>query len=75
MLQVAATAGFATRAAHDAARLLARSVPPVAYADGVVTIRPLRAADIDRHMEAIDDEQIDWLWEPGARRRFATAGR
>jgi RimJ/RimL family protein N-acetyltransferase len=70
MLEVAATAGFATCAAHDGARLLARSVPPVAYGDGVVTIRPLRVADIDRHMEAIDDEQIDWLWEPGDRRRW-----
>ena len=48
-------------------RLLTRAIPPVTYSDGVVTIRPLRADDIDRHMEAIDDEQIDWLWLPGDR--------
>ena len=40
------------------------------YTDGVVTIRPLRADDIDRHMEAIDDEQIDWLWLPGDRAKW-----
>jgi RimJ/RimL family protein N-acetyltransferase len=45
-------------------------VPPVTYTDGVVTIRPQRADDIDRHMEAIDDAQIDWLWNPGAREEW-----
>ncbi len=44
--------------------MLERPVPPVSYTDGVVTIRPQRVDDIDRHMEAIDDDQIDWLWEP-----------
>ncbi len=40
------------------------------YTDGVVTIRRQRADDIDRHLEAIDDEQIDWLWEPGDRQKW-----
>jgi RimJ/RimL family protein N-acetyltransferase len=44
----------------------------VTCTDGVVTIRPLRADDIDRHMEAIDDEQIDWLWEPDHRAKWKT---
>ena len=63
-------AGFAARASLDGHCLLTRAVPPVTYTDGVVTIRPLRADDIDRHMEAIDDEQIDWLWEPGDRAKW-----
>jgi RimJ/RimL family protein N-acetyltransferase len=42
----------------------------VRYTDGVVTIRPQRVDDIDRHMEAIDDDQIDWLWLPGARQEW-----
>lgn len=36
----------------------------------MVTIRRQRADDIDRHLEAIDDEQIDWLWEPGDRQKW-----
>lgn len=47
-----------------------RPVPPVTYNDGVVTIRRQRADDIDRHLEAIDDQQIDWLWEPGDREKW-----
>ena len=33
-------------------------------------LRPLRADDIDRQLEAIDDEQIDWLWLPGDRPKW-----
>jgi RimJ/RimL family protein N-acetyltransferase len=71
LLAIAAGAGFAGRASLSGGRhVLTRSVPPVRYADGVVTIRPLRAGDIDRHLEAIDDEQIDWLWLPGDRAQW-----
>jgi len=44
-----------------------RPVPPLSYTDGVMTIRPQRAEDLDRDLEAKDDEQIDWLWLPGQR--------
>jgi RimJ/RimL family protein N-acetyltransferase len=42
-------------------------VQPITYSDGVVTIRPLRADDIEADLAAKDDEQIDWLWDPGQR--------
>ncbi len=44
-----------------------RAVPPLTYTDGVVVIRPRRADDLDRDLEAKDDEQIDRLWLPGQR--------
>ena len=50
--------------------ILRPPVPPVRYTDGVVTIGRQRAEDIDRHLEAIDDEQIDWLGEPGDRQKW-----
>jgi RimJ/RimL family protein N-acetyltransferase len=68
--EVAIAAGFADRGNVNGRRLLSRPVPPVSYTDGVVTIRPLRVDDIDRHMEAIDDDQIDWLWLPGDRQKW-----
>jgi RimJ/RimL family protein N-acetyltransferase len=68
LLALVAGAGFAARESLSGGRcVLTRSVPPVRYTDGIVTIRPLRADDIDRHLEAVDDEQIDWLWLPGDR--------
>lgn len=44
-----------------------RSVPVFPYTDGVVTLRRLESSDLERHLEAIDEEQIRWLWEPGRR--------
>ncbi|HEX5189682.1 MAG TPA: hypothetical protein VFW16_09085 [Streptosporangiaceae bacterium] len=71
LLAIAAGAGFAGSAILSGGRrVLTRGVPPVSYTDGVVTIRPLRADDIDRHLEAADDEQIDWLWLPGDRAKW-----
>jgi RimJ/RimL family protein N-acetyltransferase len=72
LAEIAERAGFAPVASgaggtDGGGRLLARDVPPVTYSDGVLTIRPQRVDDIDRHMEAIDDAQIDWLWNPGGR--------
>ncbi len=72
LLALVAGAGFAWRASLDGHCLFTGPVPPVTYTDGVVTIRPLRADDIDRHMEAIDDEQIDWLWDPDHRATWKT---
>ena len=71
LLAIAAGGGFAVRESLSGRRcVLTRSIPAVHYTDGIVTIRPLRADDIDRHMEAIDDEQIDWLWLPGDRAKW-----
>jgi RimJ/RimL family protein N-acetyltransferase len=42
-------------------------VPPLTYTDGIVTIRRQSVDDINAHLAAIDDAQIDWLWEPGDR--------
>jgi RimJ/RimL family protein N-acetyltransferase len=50
--------------------LFARPVPPLRYRDGVVTVRPLDPRDIDRDLEAKDDAQIRWLWQPGERQAW-----
>lgn len=65
---VAAASGFTVRSAEHGESLLARPVPPLTYSDGVVTIRRQRPDDIGAHLDAIDDEQIDWLWDAGSRR-------
>ena len=44
-----------------------RVIPPLRYNDGVVEIRAQRPNDLERHLSAIDDAQIDWLWLPGER--------
>jgi RimJ/RimL family protein N-acetyltransferase len=69
-LEVASAAGFVPSASTGGGSLFSRSVPPVSYTDGVVTIRRQRPDDIDRHLEAIDSEQIDWLWAPGDRQKW-----
>lgn len=69
-LAVAAESGF-TRQPGFGTRLLTRPVPPLTYSDGVVTIRRQRADDIDAHLEAIDEEQIRWLWMPGDGEKWA----
>lgn len=40
------------------------------YRDGVVTIRRLQTSDVEADLAAKDDEQINWLWEPGDRERW-----
>jgi RimJ/RimL family protein N-acetyltransferase len=47
-----------------------RPVPPRAYTDGVVVLRSVGTRDLQRHLDAVDDEQIDWLWEPGHREQW-----
>ncbi|HTA09524.1 MAG TPA: hypothetical protein VK836_13480 [Streptosporangiaceae bacterium] len=69
-LALATAAGFTCGPGAGGDGVLRRPVPPVRYTDGVVTIRRQRPDDIDRHLEAIDNVQIDWLWEPGDRRKW-----
>jgi RimJ/RimL family protein N-acetyltransferase len=68
---VAPAAGFTFRGNVQGGSVFSRPVPPLTYADGVVTIRRQRVGDIDQHLAAIDDQQIDWLWEPGDREKWA----
>ena len=48
-----------------------RSVPPLVYTDGVVTIRRRAERDLDADLQSKDDEQIDWLWRTGERASWA----
>ncbi len=66
-LALAARAGFAESGVVNGDRYWKRLVPPIAYTDGVVTIRRQTVADVDAHLASIDDVQIDWLWLPGQR--------
>lgn len=49
---------------------IARPNPPLSYSDGVVTIRRQELGDVDASLEAIDEEQIRWLWEHGQREQW-----
>lgn len=44
--------------------------PMLELTDGVLTLRPLDPSDLDTHLDALDEEQIAWLWEPGDRERY-----
>jgi len=66
-LAVAARTGFGRLADVDGSAYFRRPVPPLAYADGVVTVRRPRISDLDADFDAKDDEQILWLWLPGQR--------
>lgn len=66
-LALAARTRFERAGDLDGNPYLKRPVPPLTYTDGAVTIRPQRAGDVDRDLEAKDDEQIDRLWLPGQR--------
>jgi len=35
--------------------------------DGTVAIRCLSEDDLEMHLAAVDEEQMDWLWDPGHR--------
>ena len=69
-LAVATATGFTCQSAAGGECLFTQPVPPLTYSDGVVAIRRQRADDIDAHLEAIDDEQIRWLWMPGDRQKW-----
>ena len=49
----------------NGSRYSKKAVPPLTYTDGVVTIRPFRADDLARDLDAKDAEQQRWLWLPG----------
>jgi RimJ/RimL family protein N-acetyltransferase len=66
-LALAARAGFGAHDDVNGNAYFTRSVPPLAYTDGIVTIRRQRLDDLDADLEAKDNEQIDWLWLPGQR--------
>ena len=66
-LALAERCGFERRGTVGDQRLLVRPIPPLTYTAGGRTLRPLGVGDLDRHLDAVDDEQIDWLWEPGQR--------
>jgi RimJ/RimL family protein N-acetyltransferase len=66
-LGVALAAGFGERRRRGKDDYLVRDVPPLRYFDGVVTIRAQSLADLDADLEAKDEEQIRWMWQPGER--------
>jgi RimJ/RimL family protein N-acetyltransferase len=61
-------AGFTPCGQRAGQNLYTCQVPPITYSDGEITIRRQHPGDIEQHLEAIDDEQIDWLWEHGSRK-------
>lgn len=63
-LALAERAGFTLHGDLDGNPYWKRHVPPLAYPDGVVTIRRRQLADLDADVEAKDEEQIRWLWLP-----------
>ena len=63
-LAVARKARFEPRGALKESLLFARTLPPLAYDDGVVCIRRRQPADLDADLEAKDAEQVRWLWRP-----------
>jgi len=66
-LAIAARAAFVPRGDMDESSYFKRRLPVFPYTDGSVTIRCQCVDDVDRHLEAVDDEQINWLWDPGHR--------
>lgn len=61
-LAVARRAGFPPPAALAGQAYCKKALPPLSYSDGIRTIRRQRADDLARHLEAIDKEQMAWLW-------------
>ena len=76
-LGVVANAGFERREYGGKSVYLVRSIPPLSYSDGVVTIRRQDPTDVDEHLTSIDEEQIRWMWQPGERENWEsmTAGQ
>lgn len=42
----------------------------ISYTDGVLTIRTLGPDDLEQHLSAVDDAQMNWLWDPGDREKY-----
>jgi RimJ/RimL family protein N-acetyltransferase len=66
-LALATRAGYVASGEIGDQRYFRRDIPPLRYTDGVVEIRAQRPDDLERHLSAIDEAQIDWLWLPGDR--------
>jgi RimJ/RimL family protein N-acetyltransferase len=66
-MAIARRAGFVRHGDLPSSTLWKKPIPSGTYSDGTVTIRPFRLDDLDRDLEAKDDEQIGWLWLPGQR--------
>jgi RimJ/RimL family protein N-acetyltransferase len=61
-LGLAERAGFGPRLDLNGQAYFRRSVPPLTYTDGEVTIRLRVLDDVDAHVAGTDEEQIRWLW-------------
>ena len=70
-LALAERAGFTAHGDLDGNPYWKKPVPPLAYSDGVVTIRRRELADLDADLEAKDEQQIRWLWLPWQRQAWA----
>ena len=69
-LALADRLGFPRSGEVDGQVYRRRPVPPRAYSDGVVTLRPPEVDDLEADLEAKDEEQIRWLWLPGHREQW-----
>lgn len=70
-LALAKRGGFVPHGDLDGNPYWKKPVPPLAYSDGVVTIRRRELADLDADLEAKDEQQIRWLWLPWQRQAWA----
>jgi RimJ/RimL family protein N-acetyltransferase len=70
-LALAERAGFTPHGDLDGHPYWKAPVPPLAYSDGVVTIRRREVDDLEIDLEAKDEQQIRWLWLPWQRRAWA----
>ena len=70
-LALAERAGFERQADLDGNPYWTLVVPPLAYTDGVVTIRRRQPADLEADLAAKDAEQLRWLWLPWQREAWA----
>jgi RimJ/RimL family protein N-acetyltransferase len=66
-LAVAKRCRFVRRGTIEGSILFAREIPPTTYSDGVVTIRSQVVDDLERDLEAKDEEQQRWLWTAAQR--------
>ncbi|EDM75918.1 POSSIBLE TRANSFERASE [Plesiocystis pacifica SIR-1] len=70
-IRVAQRSGFEARGQAGGGDYRVRPVPPLRYTDGVVSIRRLSPRDLEADLEAKDEAQIRWMWEPGEREQWA----
>ena len=71
-LALARRLGFDETGTRDDSIGFKRSVPPLSYTDGTVTIRRRETSDLDEDLAAKDAEQQRWLWMPEDREAWRT---